>query len=103
MLVFVVIIAEGQRNIPITYATRATGGKGEKASLPIRVNQAGMIPIIFAISMMTFPSVIAQFFSASASPALQGIADFILKFFLLPLSKSEIKDPDKSTALLNCV
>jgi len=80
MLVFVVLITEGQRNIPITYATRATGGKGEKASLPIRVNQAGMIPIIFAISMMTFPSVMAQFFQASTSPVLQGIADFILKY-----------------------
>ncbi|MFH1012628.1 MAG: preprotein translocase subunit SecY, partial [Candidatus Peregrinibacteria bacterium] len=50
MLVFVVLITEGQRNIPITYATRAVGGgKGQKSSLPIRVNQAGMIPIIFAI------------------------------------------------------
>jgi preprotein translocase subunit SecY len=81
MLIFVVLITEGQRNIPITYATRATGGKGEKANLPIRVNQAGMIPIIFAISMMTFPSVLAQFFRGSASPSLQGVADFILKYF----------------------
>ena len=81
MLVFVVLITEGQRNIPITYATRATGGKGEKASLPIRVNQAGMIPIIFAISMMTFPSVIAQFFQVSVSPVLKKIADIILKYF----------------------
>lgn len=77
MLVFVVLITEGQRNIPITYATRATGGKGEKSVLPIRVNQAGMIPIIFAISMVTFPSVMAQFFSVSSSPFLQGTADFI--------------------------
>ncbi len=81
LLIFVVLITEGQRNIPITYATRATGGKGEKANLPIRVNQAGMIPIIFAISMMTFPSVIAQFFRGSQSPALHNIADFILKYF----------------------
>lgn len=77
MLVFVVIITEGQRNIPITYATRATGGKGEKSILPIRVNQAGMIPIIFAISMVTFPSVVAQFFGVSSSETLQSIADFI--------------------------
>ncbi|MBN2095815.1 preprotein translocase subunit SecY [Candidatus Peregrinibacteria bacterium] len=80
LLVFVVIISEGQRNIPITYATRATGGKGEKSVLPIRVNQAGMIPIIFAISMVTFPSVIAQFFSVSNSGALQATADFINKY-----------------------
>ena len=81
MLIFVVLITEGQRKIPITYATRATGGKGEKASLPIRVNQAGMIPIIFAISIMTFPSVMAQFFRGSQSGFLQKAADFILKYF----------------------
>ncbi len=81
MLIFVVLITEGVRNIPITYATRATGGKGEKASLPIRVNQAGMIPIIFAISIMTFPSVVAQFFNASQSEFLKKTASFILKYF----------------------
>ena len=80
MLIFVVLITEGQRNIPITYATRATGGKGEKSVLPIRVNQAGMIPIIFAVSMVTFPSVMAQFFSASHSTSLQAMADFIGKY-----------------------
>lgn len=80
MLIFVVLITEGQRNIPITYATRMTGGKGEKSHLPIRVNQAGMIPIIFAISLVTFPSILAQFFQASASPALQSVASFILRY-----------------------
>lgn len=81
MLILVVIVAEGYRNIPITYATRAIGGKGQKSGIPIRVNQAGMIPIIFAISMMTFPSVMAQFFQTSTSPTLQSIADFILRHF----------------------
>ncbi len=79
MLVFVVIITEGQRNIPITYATRGVAGQGEKSHLPIRVNQAGMIPIIFAISIITFPSVMAQFFQASSSVRLKAIADFILR------------------------
>ncbi len=81
MLLAVVLITEGQRNIPITYATRATGAKAEKAGLPIRVNQAGMIPIIFAISMITFPSVMAQFFQTSDSKTLQDIATFILQYF----------------------
>lgn len=81
LLIFVVLITEGYRNIPITYATRATGGKGEKAGIPIRVNQAGMIPIIFAISLVTFPSVMAQFFQASASPRLQSMADFLIRHF----------------------
>ena len=80
-LVFVVLVTEAQRNIPITYANRAGGAGGEKASLPIRVNQAGMIPIIFAISMMTFPSVVAQFFQVSNSTTLQSIAAFIQKYF----------------------
>ena len=77
MLIFVVLATEGQRNIPITYATRATGSKGQKSSLPIRVNQAGMIPIIFAISMVTFPSVMAQFFSMSNNANLKSMASFI--------------------------
>ncbi len=81
MLIFVVLVAEGQRNIPITYATRATGGKGQKSTLPIRVNQAGMIPIIFAISMITFPSVLAQFFTLSNSETLKSIASFITTYF----------------------
>lgn len=81
LLILVVIITEAQRNIPITYSTRATGARGEKSFLPIRLNQAGMIPIIFAISIITFPSVIAQFFKGSASAKLQTIADFILKHF----------------------
>ncbi len=80
MLIFVVLVTEGQRNIPITYATRATGGKGQKSSLPIRVNQAGMIPIIFAISMVTFPAVLAQFFSLSNSETLKGVASWIGKY-----------------------
>ncbi len=82
MLVVVVFVTEAHRNVPITYATRATGGgKGEKSGLPIRLNQAGMIPIIFAISMMTFPSVLAQFFQASSSARLQGISEFLLRYF----------------------
>jgi len=80
MLIFVVLVTEGQRNIPITYATRATGGKGQKSSLPIRVNQAGMIPIIFAISMVTFPAVLAQFFTLSNSETLKGIGSWIGKY-----------------------
>ncbi|PIZ71245.1 preprotein translocase subunit SecY [Candidatus Peregrinibacteria bacterium CG_4_10_14_0_2_um_filter_43_11] len=82
LLVFVVLITEGHRNIPITYATRAVGGgKGERSGIPILVNQAGMIPIIFAISLVTFPSIVAQFFQASSSGKLQAVADFLLRHF----------------------
>lgn len=81
MLIFVVIITEGHRPVPITYATRGAAGQGEKSHLPIRVNQAGMIPIIFAVSIITFPSIMAQFFQASASPILKSVADFIARYF----------------------
>ncbi|MBD3310905.1 MAG: preprotein translocase subunit SecY [Candidatus Magasanikbacteria bacterium] len=64
-VVAVVIISEGQRNIPISYAKQIRGsriGGGAKSHLPLRVNMAGVIPIIFAISIIIFPSMIAQFF-----------------------------------------
>lgn len=61
----VVFVTEGQRNIPVQYARQmtATGaGSSTGSTLPLRVNMVGVIPIIFAISMLLFPSVIAQFF-----------------------------------------
>ncbi len=63
----VVLITEGQRNIPVSYAKRVRGRRmygGTTAHLPLRVNQAGVMPIIFAISIMLFPGVIAQFISS---------------------------------------
>lgn len=61
----IVFITEGQRNIPIVYAKRMRGAKvfgGVETHLPLRVNMAGVIPIIFAISIILFPPMIAQFF-----------------------------------------
>jgi preprotein translocase subunit SecY len=60
----VVIINEGQRNIPVQYARQIRGNRtfgGTNTHLPLRVNMAGVIPIIFAISVVLFPSMIAQF------------------------------------------
>jgi preprotein translocase subunit SecY len=57
----IVFITEGQRNIPITFARQKSMAGG--SSLPLRVNMAGVIPIIFAMSIMLFPSVIANFLS----------------------------------------
>lgn len=68
-IVGVVVISEGQRNIPVTYAkqvrvgARTTGGA--HTHLPLRINMAGVIPIIFAISVILFPSLVAQFFVGS--------------------------------------
>ena len=66
-IVGVVFVSEGQRNIPVQYArlVRGQGAStgGAASTLPLRVNMVGVIPIIFAISLLLFPSLIAQFFT----------------------------------------
>ncbi|MCX6759290.1 MAG: preprotein translocase subunit SecY [Candidatus Nealsonbacteria bacterium] len=60
----VVLINEGRRNIPVSYAKRVRGNKmygGASTYLPLNINPAGVIPIIFALSIMLFPSMIANF------------------------------------------
>jgi preprotein translocase subunit SecY len=74
----VVYVTEGQRNIPVAYAKRIRGNKmygGTSTHLPLRINQAGVIPIIFALSIMLFPGMIANFLATKYSgAALAGIA-----------------------------
>lgn len=80
----VVIVTEGQRNIPISYARRLRGMAaygGVDTHLPLRVNQGGVIPIIFAISLILLPSMVAQFFLGASSPALQNAARFVIDLF----------------------
>jgi len=78
----IIYIQEGQRRIPIQYASRVRGRRmyqGGSTFLPLRVNQAGVIPIIFAVSILLFPSQIAGYFTTS--PGLIGdIANFIVKW-----------------------
>ena len=64
----VILITQGQRRIPVQYAKRIVGNKvygGRSQYIPLRVNTAGVIPIIFAQSIMMFPSTIAMFFKGS--------------------------------------
>ncbi|HEX8965940.1 MAG TPA: preprotein translocase subunit SecY [Patescibacteria group bacterium] len=64
----IVIINEATRQIAVFYAKRVRGNKttgGESTHLPLRLNQAGVIPIIFAVSLVLMPSVLANYFSAS--------------------------------------
>lgn len=64
MVVFVIIISEGNRKIPVQYTKRVVGKKaygGHTSYIPLKVNQAGVIPIIFASSVLMFPVTIAQF------------------------------------------
>lgn len=73
----VVIITEAERPIPVTYAKRVRGSKvygGVSTYLPIRVNQAGVIPIIFALSILLFPQMIFSFLSTSTSSILHAIS-----------------------------
>lgn len=83
-IVGVVIITEGQRNIPVSYAKRVRGMKmygGMNTHLPIRVNTAGVIPIIFAISIILFPPMIAQFLMRVQNAVVHNIAQTIVSVF----------------------
>ena len=84
VIVGVVIINEGQRNIPIAYAKRIRGRRvygGFSTHLPLRVNQAGVIPIIFALSIMLFPGMIAKFLSAVPNQFVANAANSIGRIF----------------------
>lgn len=72
----VVFITEGQRNIPVTYARRVSGrGMVSSSSyLPLRVNQAGVIPIIFALSILLFPRMIANVLGVVGNEKVKDIA-----------------------------
>lgn len=83
-VVGVVIINEGQRNIPVQYARQIRGNRtfgGTSTHLPLRVNMAGVIPIIFAISVVLFPSMIAQFLIHAKTAWIAGAADGTIRLF----------------------
>lgn len=78
----VVYVQEAQRNIPITFAKRVRGMRiygGADANLPLRVNMVGMIPIIFAISVVLFPPLIGQFLLKVK--LLEGVGQFLIDIF----------------------
>jgi preprotein translocase subunit SecY len=80
----VVIITEAQRNIPVSYARRVRGSKtygGVSTFLPLRVNSAGMIPIIFAMSIMLFPGIVASFLVGNQNATVSNIATFVKDLF----------------------
>lgn len=80
----VVIVSEGQRAIPVSYAKRVRGNRmfgGVSTHLPLRVNQAGVMPIIFALSVMLFPGVIAQFLTGVNNAVVASFAARIVNLF----------------------
>ncbi len=80
----VVLITEGQRNIAVSYAKRVHGGNtygGASSHLPLRVNQAGVIPIIFAMSIMLFPGMIATFLTKASNETVAQLATNVNTLF----------------------
>ncbi len=80
----IVFVNEGRRQILVQYARRYLGNRqsvGQQTYLPLRVNQAGVIPIIFAVSLVLVPSFIGQYLSQTAQPQLQNIGRFLAENF----------------------
>jgi preprotein translocase subunit SecY len=75
---FVVFMERAQRRIPVQYAKRVVGRKvygGSNTYLPLRVNTAGVIPVIFASSILVFPQTIAQMIQAPWAQAIAADRD----------------------------
>jgi preprotein translocase subunit SecY len=76
----IVVVQEGQRRIPVQYGRRVRGRKvyqGQSTHIPLKVNTAGMIPIIFAQSILTFPALLAQFFINESGSFVDSAAQWI--------------------------
>jgi len=76
IVLVIVVVQEGQRRIPVQYGKRVRGRKvygGGSTHIPLKVNMAGMIPLIFAQSILTLPAIISQIFAGSTDP---GVANF---------------------------
>jgi len=83
----VVVITEGRRNVPVSYAKRIRGNRvygGVSTYLPLSVNPAGVIPIIFALSIMLFPGMAANFLGTSSIGWLASIAQMVGRLFINP-------------------
>lgn len=83
IIVGVVLVNEGRRNIPVSYAKRVRGNKmygGVSTYLPLNVNPAGVIPIIFALSIMLFPGMVANWFASTGTGWLSSVANFISSY-----------------------
>ena len=80
----VVFVNQAIRKVPIYYAKRIKGNRvyqGASNFLPLKLNQAGVIPIIFAISFVLFPQLIGNFLAGAKSPIVSGFAHFLTKTF----------------------
>jgi len=81
LITIVILVTEAQRQIPITYAGRGIRSKSDQASLPIKINQAGMIPIIFAVALVSFPGILGQFLINASSEWLRSLGATMTTLF----------------------
>ncbi len=80
----IIVVNEATRQIPVHYARRMRGNKlqgGQSTHLPLRLNQAGVIPIIFAVSIVLLPSLIGNVFLTSPNPTMKSIAEVLNIWF----------------------
>jgi preprotein translocase subunit SecY len=80
----IVVMEQGQRRIPVQYAKRVRGTRmygGQSTHIPLRVNSAGMIPLIFANSFLIFPGIIASYFQISSNPLIKSVATAVYDTF----------------------
>lgn len=80
----IVVIQEGQRRVPVQYGKRVRGTRiygGQSTHIPLRINSAGMIPLIFASSFLIFPGVIASYFVNAENQWVSSIANSIYNIF----------------------
>jgi preprotein translocase subunit SecY len=95
LITIVILVTEAQRKVPLTYAGSGMRSKSQQAFLPIKINQAGMIPIIFAVALISFPGIVGQFlvnarsewlrdFGVSMTSLFQpGTTAYLTAYFLL--------------------
>jgi len=81
LITVVILVNEAQRRVPITYAGRGVRAKSDQAFLPMRINQAGMIPIIFAVALVSFPGILGQFFINATSEWLRNAGNLMVTLF----------------------
>jgi preprotein translocase subunit SecY len=83
-VVGIVVVQEGQRRIPVHYAKRVRGNKiygGQSTHIPLQVNSAGMIPLIFAVSIIMFPGVVSSYFVGSQVTWVSNVAQAVSRIF----------------------
>ncbi|MBN1146489.1 MAG: preprotein translocase subunit SecY [Anaerolineales bacterium] len=80
----IVFVQQGRRNVPVMYPGRRVGNRMSmpvKGTLPLMVNMAGMIPLIFAQSLLTFPAIVASFFANSQTAWVKNLSDSAQRLF----------------------